>query len=93
VVVRVSAPAFNPGAGQTSLAELDDEQLRDQLDAWLIQQLVAGYGVSEKSAAVLVSGGWVLPVLDGVDEMDPPDTPSVRAAVRLRCPRTHSKRI
>ena len=30
------------------------------------------YGLREREAAGLVAEGWILPVIDGVDEMDPP---------------------
>ncbi|HZD15815.1 MAG TPA: NTPase, partial [Pseudonocardiaceae bacterium] len=83
VPVRVSAPAFNPAVGGCDLAEMTGEELADRFDAWLGEQLVAGYGVSEKVAAALATGGWVLPVLDGVDEMDPPETPPRRAAALM----------
>jgi hypothetical protein len=81
VPVRFSASAFDPAAGQGDLAEVvSGEQLSERLDGWLAEQLVTGYGVPEKPAAALVAGGWVLPFLDGVDEMDRPQDPPSRAA-------------
>ncbi|MER5381791.1 NACHT domain-containing protein [Streptomyces sp. NPDC002688] len=42
------------------------------LDTFVRQRLARVYGWSRKQAAALVESGMVLPVLDGLDEMDPP---------------------
>ena len=83
VPVRVSAPAFDPASGEPDLAEISPARLAERLDAWLAKQLVTGYGVRPKHAGALVTGGWLLGGLDGVDEMDPPDTPPRRAAALM----------
>ncbi|MFD8076868.1 NACHT domain-containing protein [Streptomyces sp. NPDC059718] len=59
------------------------------LDAFLIQRLIQAYGWPHQQAAALVEHGMVLPVLDGLDEMDPilpdgtpdPDAPRARATL------------
>ncbi len=43
------------------------------LESHLID-LVRAYGWSSRKAATLVRQGWILPVLDGLDEMDAPGT-------------------
>lgn len=82
VAVRVSASAFDPTGG-APLERVRADQVPARLDDWLAGQLRSVYGVGEREAAALVAGGWILPVLDGVDEMDPPDRPPWRAAVLL----------
>ncbi|MFI7370114.1 NACHT domain-containing protein [Actinoplanes sp. NPDC049668] len=46
---------------------------------WLGRRLVADYGMRDQDAAALASNRRVLPVLDGLDEMDPPGQPPHRA--------------
>ena len=46
----------------------DGEQ---ELSKWLIGQLVDGYRIVRPVARRLVEGGYILPVLDGLDEVDP----------------------
>jgi NACHT domain len=50
---------------------------------WLIDRLVTGYGMRIEEAAALVNKRRVLPVLDGLDEMDSPDRPPERAAAAV----------
>ncbi|SNT56316.1 hypothetical protein SAMN05216252_14141 [Actinacidiphila glaucinigra] len=59
------------------------------LEAFLTQRLIEAYGWPKAQAAALVEHGMVLPVLDGLDEMDPtlfdgnpdPDAPRARAVL------------
>ncbi|KOV85127.1 NACHT domain-containing protein [Nocardia sp. NRRL S-836] len=53
-----------------TLATYDAEQItRATLDAWIATWLTHTYSVKAEAAARLVADGWVLPVLDGLDEM------------------------
>lgn len=67
VPVRLSLPAFDPG---NDLDVASAEVLSARLDRWLIRHLVTAGGLSAKVATMLVTDGWILPVLDGLDEMD-----------------------
>ncbi|MEU0187060.1 hypothetical protein ABZ312_38800 [Streptomyces sp. NPDC006207] len=59
------------------------------LETLLTQRLIEAYGWPTTQAAALVEHGMILPVLDGLDEMDPtlpdgtpdPDAPRARAAL------------
>lgn len=84
VPVRLSLPAFDPAPGEDNLDEIAPERVGKQLDQWLVGQLSTVYGVAETTAAALVAKGWVLPVLDGLDEMDPAGERPQRAAAVLR---------
>ena len=55
------------------------------LEEWLAAELVDGYRLDSVTARVLVAQRRVLPVLDGLDEMDPAGVParSSRAAAAL----------
>jgi hypothetical protein len=79
VPVRMSLPTFPAGR----LTELAPERVRDRLDAWLAAHLVTTYGLRRPVAAELVAQGWVLPILDGLDEMDPDGVDPVRARAVL----------
>ena len=83
IPVRVSAPAFGSVLGTSDLDQMMGSQLSDCLDSWLIDQLTLDYGVPRKHATVLVGRGWVMPVLDGVDEMDGAGTVPRRAAALI----------
>lgn len=68
VPVRLSLPAFDPGrTGITSNGESEAKRL----SSWLTRHLVDVFGLQRDVAGDLVAGGWILPVLDGLDEMDP----------------------
>ena len=47
-----------------------------RLDTWIVKRLVEDYQVREDQANALVSNQRILPVLDGLDEMDPSPTPT-----------------
>ncbi|MGH3929822.1 MAG: hypothetical protein ACRDTF_07580 [Pseudonocardiaceae bacterium] len=80
VPVRLSLPSFDPG----DLDAATTEVVSTRLDVWLIQHLVTVFGLSGNVAHALVTGGWILPVLDGLDEMDIDDTRPLRAAALTR---------
>ncbi len=48
----------------------DDTELYQQLVAWIVSTLTGTYRLPAAVARAMVDGGWVLPVLDGLDEMD-----------------------
>ncbi|MFD0078706.1 hypothetical protein ACFVIY_40705 [Streptomyces sp. NPDC127166] len=56
------------------------------LEEWLVQHLVTAFGVGSGPARRLVEARLVLPVVDGLDELDPPGTApySSRAAGLVR---------
>ncbi|WP_157963911.1 NACHT domain-containing protein [Actinocorallia populi] len=69
VPVRVSAAGWNPAGG---------------VHAWLARRLVADYKMHPRNARLLVDAGLILPVIDGLDEMDHADTSASHAAEALR---------
>ena len=72
VPVRLSLPSFR--TSRTIAAEI-----RVELDKWIIEHLVSVHNVSPALASALVAEGWILPILDGLDEMDPDSAAPVRA--------------
>ncbi|TCO52629.1 NACHT domain-containing protein [Actinocrispum wychmicini] len=82
VPVRLSLPAFDSLLGDDG-EQVSDRILKQRLDDWLAAQLVQR-GLSRSNAEGAVKQGWILPVLDGLDEMDPDDTPPLRAAAVIR---------
>jgi hypothetical protein len=64
VPVLVSASAYDPGQGW---------------DGWLASYLAFQFAIPRRTAAQLVSGRRILPIVDGLDEMDPADQPPQRA--------------
>ncbi len=74
-----------------SLDRLSAEQIEVLLDRWIAAQMTVVYQVSSGTAETLIRGRWVLPVLDGLDEMDTPtsgadDQARPRAAAVVRAP-------
>jgi hypothetical protein len=70
--VRLSLPAFTTFA--TTVVEV-----RAELDKWVADHLVTEHSMEPDTAEALVAGGWMLPVLDGLDEMDPENSIPERA--------------
>jgi len=68
VPVLVSAAAYEEGANWPD---------------WLAGYLALTYGVGKKAAASLISDGRILPIIDGLDEMDPPGAGRGQRALRL----------
>jgi hypothetical protein len=56
--------------GTDSLARASAEELADLLDQQMAAQISAAYQISRPAAERLTRERWVLPVLDGLDEMD-----------------------
>src|SRR6202000_2447283 len=75
VPVRLSLPTFDPLGGE----DITDAVVVDRLAAWLADEIVS-LGVPRRFARGLVERGFLLPVLDGLDEMDPDGAPPERAA-------------
>lgn len=71
VPVRISAAGWDPRIG---------------VHEWLIAHLVTAFKLREATARALVTAGRILPVIDGLDEMDREDRPAYgsRAAEALR---------
>jgi hypothetical protein len=86
VPVQLSLPAFDPAlkGGKDTLDDVPIEQVAKRLEQWLVGHLCTVYGVPKNTAASLVTQGWILPVLDGLDEMDPTGAWPQRAAAVLR---------
>ncbi|GAA2829177.1 NACHT domain-containing protein [Crossiella cryophila] len=72
VPVRLSLPAFRHLAGTPA-------ETRDRLDRWIAEHLITVRGIEPAVAQVLIADGRILPVLDGLDEMDPDHTEPHRA--------------
>ncbi|MDH6247258.1 hypothetical protein [Mycobacterium sp. OTB74] len=53
------------------------------LTRWLANQLAINYGLNPRVARAMVDTDRILPVLDGLDEMDAPDTKPVLAGAAL----------
>jgi hypothetical protein len=68
VPVRLSLPVWNTSQPFTE---------------WVTAQLVARYGLADQVASGLVASGRILPVLDGLDEMDAEDGPPARATAAV----------
>jgi hypothetical protein len=84
VPVRISLPAFDPADGADNLDGLAADVVSARLDDWLVKHLVAVFGLSPNVAIKLVADGRILPVLDGLDEMDVDDAEPRRAAAVIR---------
>ena len=81
VPVRLSLPSFDPGDG----SQADQSAvLSARLDAWITSHLTDVYGSPPRTADTLLQHGRILPVLDGLDEMDPATTEPTRASAVIR---------
>jgi hypothetical protein len=81
VPVRLSLPAFDPG---TDDDQISAEVVASRLDDWISGQLVKVFGLPAPLAEAMVERGRILPVLDGLDEMDRGTGEAVRAAATVR---------
>jgi hypothetical protein len=89
VPVRLSLASFDPG---NDAEETRAGELAERLEAWIAGQLSTTYKLTPSTAQRLVKEGRILPILDGLDEMDAegqvPD--QARAVVRtLNHPADH----
>jgi predicted NACHT family NTPase len=69
VPVWLSLPSLDLGE-TSSVAGITAEQAAVLLDRWMAAQIAAVHQIPIAVAAQLVNERWVLPVLDGLDEMD-----------------------
>jgi NACHT domain len=81
VPVRLSLPTFDPGV---DWKQIESGTAASRLDAWITDQLVEIFGVPVRVAQGLVGQGRILPVLDGLDEMDPEVGTAARAVATVQ---------
>ncbi|NES16508.1 MULTISPECIES: NACHT domain-containing NTPase [Micromonospora] len=81
VPVRLSLPTFDPGPGADQQSDLASH---DRLRRWLVNQVAAAADEPPALIAAMVEAGMILPVLDGLDEMDADREPATRAALVVR---------
>ena len=66
--VWASLPSWDLGDAE-DLDKISDDQLVKMFDSWIVQRITA-YGVSLPLAELLVQQDLILPILDGLDEME-----------------------
>jgi hypothetical protein len=68
----ITMPSTRPRNDLVGLfdSEISNTMTRDDFDNWTIGRLTAEYALNPEVARSLVGDGWVLPILDGLDEMD-----------------------
>jgi hypothetical protein len=81
VPVRISLASFNPG---DHLDNTPSAQTRFRLDEWIVSYLADVHGLAPWTARTLLKQGWILPILDGLDEMDSTSQNPDRAAAVIR---------
>lgn len=81
VPIRLSLPSFDPGTGDV---QIGDAAVASQFDAWIKDQLVKIYELHPRVANALVDDDRILPVLDGLDEMDVDTSDAAHAAATVR---------
>lgn len=83
VPVRLSLASWSElTAGETEGTADPPKPDPEQVGAWLVRVLVETYRLRRAAAWSLVDAGMVLPVLDGLDEMDAADTNAYRTRAR-----------
>lgn len=70
VPVRLSAASGDLDTGEP----VEPAAVTGRMERWLVGHLMDSYDLSRRSAQALVEAGWVLPVVDGLDELDATDT-------------------
>lgn len=70
VALLLSLPGWTPNL-TTRRKNVTTEKLADMLDRWIVNHLVSVHRVPRPQAHRLVAEGWIVPVLDSLDEMDP----------------------
>lgn len=66
--IRMNLASFDPFAEGKRYNDVTSVQLSEQFESWLVTQL-RRRGIDQRTAAELVAGGWILPLLDGLDEI------------------------
>lgn len=70
VPVRLSLPSFEDS--RLTSPDVPPSTVAGLLDEWIVRQISSGaHPLKRRQARELVQAGWVLPILDGLDEMDP----------------------
>jgi hypothetical protein len=82
---RLSLPSF-VAAGDSPT------EVRTDLDRWVADHLVVIYSVNPAIADALVASGWLLPIFDGQDELDPEHVVAPEAVPRPHGVRTTGHR-
>lgn len=67
IPVMLSLPSCNLG----DIEHASQQELSRRLDEWIVSVLHEQYSISGAAARSLLKEGHILPVLDGLDEMDP----------------------
>jgi hypothetical protein len=74
-----------PGCDLVDPGVVTDQPLAERLNTWIAERLVDDYQIPLAQAKALISDQRILPVLDGLDEMDPdPSDNDPRLAPRPR---------
>jgi hypothetical protein len=81
VPLRISLPSFDPPIDPY---HSQPDQVAADLRGWIIDYLVDVHGLRPRTAQSLLNQGWILPVLDGLDEMDVGGRNPVRATAVIR---------
>lgn len=82
--VLLDLHGWTTGARWPTLAAASTQELVNDLDAWIARQIAVRHGISVVDARRVVSEGAIIPVLDGLDEMDAPLSSRPRAAAMIR---------
>lgn len=76
----VAAPAGEPVPVRINASGWDGST---DFTTWLVHQLATDYGLNTREARAMVDSDLILPVLDGLDEMDEPEAEPVLASAAL----------
>ncbi|TCO33064.1 NACHT domain-containing protein [Kribbella steppae] len=71
VPIRLTASSWDLNAGPSMQPSAATQQMKN----WVTAHLVEAYRLPQRAAQALVDAGRVLPVVDGLDELDPTDRP------------------
>ncbi|MEU0521931.1 NACHT domain-containing protein [Streptosporangium sp. NPDC006007] len=83
VPVRLSLPSFEDS--RLTSPDVPPSTVAGLLDEWIVRQISSGaHPLKRRQARELVQAGWVLPILDGLDEMDPDGAFPARALAVIR---------
>lgn len=83
VPVRLSLPSFDDS--RLTSQDVLPATVAGLLDEWIVRQISSGaHPLKRRQARNLVRAGWVLPILDGLDEMDPEGSFPTRALAVIR---------
>ncbi|MGA5194487.1 NACHT domain-containing protein [Streptomyces exfoliatus] len=83
VPVRLSLPSFDDS--RLTSQDVLPATVAEMLDDWIVREISGGaHPLKRRQARKLVDAGWVLPILDGLDEMDPEGAFPARALAVIR---------